>query len=404
MGCVLKIGSAGPVPGVIIESYKSENGEKKFVARGLSMELINLFATKMNMTPYYQEPVRGEKSEQLLQLIAMLILGEIDILSGIFPLVKPLIDFAEPSAPMFVHSIEYLVPCPKRLMKTEKILSLFHLSSWISMGLVFIIVSVLFWILSNYPTRTNNFTGFNMLAQCFSAAWAVLLGISVSQLPVSPETRSLFIIYVWYCFAISTVFQAYFITYLVEPGYEARFETLDDVYRAGLKYAVTDTMEAFRALVDMKQMEVFEKDPVTDFFVGMDTIMFKGKIFTTTPIMYPIHRARSLGINHESKVVCHLDESLVTWPVGALLTKGHPLVHILSTHIKRYVEGGILEVYWSKIKHETNLKANKTDENSEYVVFSLTHLTPPFILLIFGYILSVFSFLCELILFRKKNR
>ncbi|KAJ9588956.1 hypothetical protein L9F63_017751 [Diploptera punctata] len=405
LGCVLNIGSAGPEPGVIKESYKSENGKNnKFVAKGLSLQLINLFATNMNMTPYYQEPVIGANSEQLLQLIAMLILGHIDILTGIFPLVKPLIDFAEPSAPMFIHAIEYLVPCPKRLMKTEKILTLFHLSSWIGMGLVFIFVSVLFWILSNYPTRRNNFTGFNMLAQCFSAAWAVLLGISVSQLPVSLGTRSLFIIYVWYCFAISTVFQAYFTTYLVEPGYEARLETLDDVYRAGLKYAVSDTLEGFRALVDMKEMEVFEKESYNDFFEGIESVMFKRKVFTTGPLMYPIHLARSLGINDESTVMCYLDESLVTWPVGALITKGHPLLHTLNTHIKRCIEGGLLEGYWSKIKHETNLKANKTDENSEFVVFSLTHLSPLFILLIFGYILSVFSFLCELILFRKKNK
>ncbi|KAJ9576622.1 hypothetical protein L9F63_025482 [Diploptera punctata] len=379
-------------------------GENKFVAKGLSLELINLFASKMNMTPYYQEPVLGEKTKHLLELTAMLILGEIDILTGVFPLVKPVIDLADPSAPMFIHTLKYLVPCPKRLMKTEKILTLFHLSSWISMGLVFIFVSVLFWILSNYPTRRNDFTGFSLLAQCFSAAWAVLLGISVPQMPLSPGTRSLFIIYVWYCYAISTVFQAYFTTYLVEPGYEARFETLEDVYRAGLKYAVADTMEAFRKLVDMKELEVFEKETITDGVEVYRAVMFMRKTFTTVTLIYPMHLARLSGFDDESKVVCYLDESLVTWSVGALLTKGHPLSQILNTHIKRCIEGGLLEGYWSKLKHETNLKANKTDENSEYVEFSLTHLTPLFILLIVGYILSVFSFLCELLLFKKSNK
>ncbi|KAJ9588955.1 hypothetical protein L9F63_017750 [Diploptera punctata] len=246
MGCVLNIGAAGPDPLVIKESYKSENGENKFVGKSLSLELINLFVTKMNMTPYYQEPVLRVKTEHLLKLTAMLILGEIDILTGVFPLVKPVIDLAEPSAPMFNHTLKYLVPCPKRLTKTEKILTLFDSSSWISMGHVFIFVSILFWTLSNYPTRRNYFTGFNMLAQCFSAAWAVLLEISVSQMPLFLGTRTLFIIYVWYCFAISKVFQAYFTTYLVDSGYEARIETLDDVYRAGLKYAVFDT--AYRRL------------------------------------------------------------------------------------------------------------------------------------------------------------
>ncbi|KAJ9598892.1 hypothetical protein L9F63_026574 [Diploptera punctata] len=282
MDCVLNIGAIGPEPGVIKESYKSENGENRFVAKGVTLELINLFATKINMTPYYQEPIVGANTELFLNLLAMLISGEIDILSGFFPLIKPFIIFADPSAPMGLQTIKYLVPCPKHLMKTEKILTLFHLSSWISMGFVFIFVSVLFWTLSNYPTRTNNFTGFNLLAQCFSAAWAVLLGISVSQMPLSLGTRSLFIIYVWYCFAISTVFQAYFTTYLVDPGYEARIESLDDVYRAGLKYAIFDTMEALQELVDMKELEVFEKETFTDFVEGFASVIFKRKTFTTT--------------------------------------------------------------------------------------------------------------------------
>ncbi|KAJ9580361.1 hypothetical protein L9F63_003996 [Diploptera punctata] len=272
------------------------------------------------------------------------------------------------------------------------------------MGLVFIFVSILFWILSNYPTRRTNFNGFSLLAQCFSGAWAVLLGISVPQMPLSLGTRSLFIIYVWYCFAISTVFQAYFTTYLVEPGYEARFETLDDVYRAGLKYAFSDIMGALRKTVDIEEVDVFEKETFADSMEGFSGVMFKRKTFTTTTLVYPLHLARLSGFDDESKVVCYLDESIVTWAFGALLTKGHPLLQILNIHIKRCIEGGLLEGYWSKIKHDTNLKANKTDENSEYVVFSLTHLSPLFIVLFFGYVLSVSSFLCELVLFRKNKR
>jgi hypothetical protein len=78
------------------------------------------------------------------------------------------------------------------------------------------------------------------LPESISAAWAVLLGVSVPALPVSSGMRFPFIIYVWYCFAIRTIFQAFFTTYLVEPGYEATIETLDDVLRRGLKFGSYD--------------------------------------------------------------------------------------------------------------------------------------------------------------------
>ncbi|KAJ9578752.1 hypothetical protein L9F63_005041 [Diploptera punctata] len=404
MGCVLNIGAMGLTPDMIKESYTSENGENKFAANGLTLELINLFVKEMKMTPYFQEPIDGTENDRVFTLIGMLMTGEIDILTGEIPLIHPALSLGEPSAPMFISTLKFLVPCPKPLMKTEKMLHLFTLSSWISMGLVFTFVSVLFWILSNYPIRRNDFTAFSLLAQCFSGAWAVLLGNSVPQMPLSLGTRTLFIIYVWYCFAITTVFQAFFTTYLVEPGFEARLKNLDDVRRAGLKYVFFPTTEAYQKLVDIDEVDAFEKEYFSDILEGYSSVMFKRNTFMTSQEHYPSYLARLSGFDDEGNVVCYLDESIVTWPIGALLTKGHPLLQIINLHITRCIEGGLLEAYWTKLKHETNLKANTTEKNSEYVVFCLMHLFPMFILLSFGYILSTFSFLCELILFRMKSK
>ncbi|KAJ9580349.1 hypothetical protein L9F63_003984 [Diploptera punctata] len=219
------------------------------------------------------------------------------------------------SYPICLDSMKFLVPCPKPLSKTHNVLTLFSLSTWISMGIVFTIVSFLFWILSIYTSRGNYFTGFNLLAQSFSAAWAVLLGISVPQMPLSIGTRSLFIIYVWYCFAISTVFQAYFTTYLVEPGYEARLESIDDVMRAGLKFGSYELIES-DGVVDLKDLRNFDRFLCNDIYECVLSVIFKRNMFSILLSYFPSYLARRAGISDLKTAVCLLEQSMVTVLIG----------------------------------------------------------------------------------------
>ncbi|KAJ9580354.1 hypothetical protein L9F63_003989 [Diploptera punctata] len=402
-GCVLNITAFGIEPYLIVKTYKTDDGENKFTLEGISMELINLFTREVNLTPNFLEPVTELKYELLIELVALYTTGIIDIVAGLIPTVQFIKSHADLSVPVLTDTLKYVVPCPKPMKKTEEILTLFSISTWISMGLVFIIVSVLFWMLSNYPTRRNDFTGFNVLTQSFSAAWAVLLGISVPQMPLSLGTRNLFIIYVWYCFAINTVFQAYFTTYLVEPGYEPHLKTLDDVLQAELKLGSYNLMETLRGTVDLNELDDFEEIICIDIDQCHKSVLFNRDTFSFALSYFPTYLASLAGISDQSKVVCFLDNSVITLSMAAVLPIGHPLLKNLNVHIIRCVEAGLLEGYWSKIKHEVNLKANNTDKASEYVVFSLTHLSPVFMLLLFGCILSALLLGSELAVFWIKS-
>ncbi|KAJ9577260.1 hypothetical protein L9F63_006166 [Diploptera punctata] len=372
-GCVLKVLGHGPAPSVFKENYVTKNGENKFVLTGM----------EKNFSLNYLEPI-DLASSNILEVVGLVMNAEVDIITGFISCIFPLNTLADPTHPLVIDTLQYQVPCPKSHSKTHKIMDLFRTSTWLSMLFVFVFVSVLFWTISNYPTRRNDFTGFNMLPQCFSAAWAVLLGISVPQMPLSLGTRSLFIIYVWYCFAISTVFQAYFTTYLVEPGYEARLETLDDVLRAGLKFTTYQMFQDYKQVIDFEELDDFDETICLDFAECVKDVILS-------------------GFHDHNKVVCYLDTSVLSLPVCAALHMGHPLLNIFNVHARRCFEAGLLDEYWSQLQHEVNVKANITDEDSEFVVFSLTHLFPVFMLLLFGYILSVILLMCELIIFKIKG-
>jgi len=125
------------------------------------------------------------------------------------------------------------VACPKAIPGTEKLLTTFSLSVWLSTGLVLLLTTALFWCAGNGPYRSvyNETHTFQSQSYCFQNAWAVLVGVSVPQQPTNSCLRVFFFVYVCFCFTISTVFQAFFVSYLVEMmySYETKTEPLGEL-------------------------------------------------------------------------------------------------------------------------------------------------------------------------------
>jgi len=96
---------------------------------------------------------------------------------------------------------------------------------------VLLLTTAVFWCAGNGPYRSvcNETHTYHSLSNCFHNAWAVFVAVSVPQQPKTSSLRVFFFLYVCFCFAISTVFQAFFVSYLVEPKYGKKMETLDEI-------------------------------------------------------------------------------------------------------------------------------------------------------------------------------
>jgi len=68
--------------------------------------------------------------------------------------------------------------------------------------------------------------------------WSNFIGVSVPQMPRSLKLSIFFLIYVCYCFAISRVFQAFFVSYLVEPGYGEKTATFQELLDSNVNYGI----------------------------------------------------------------------------------------------------------------------------------------------------------------------
>jgi len=120
----------------------------------------------------------------------------------------------------------------------------YQLPLWLAMATVFLLTDILWWGLANWRhSSLKDSRIFQTLSYRFYDAWAVLMGVSATNTPTTWNFRFLFLLYVCYCFAMSTVFQAFFTSYLVEPGYGKKFETFDDLLNSSVSYGYNDGIE-----------------------------------------------------------------------------------------------------------------------------------------------------------------
>jgi hypothetical protein len=117
----------------------------------------------------------------------------------------------------------------------------------------------------------------------------------------------------------------------------------------------------------------------------------------STPI-YAKYLSNEFGNQGEMKSPCYLEENIIYGSAVFLFTKGNPFVDQFNTHLRRCLEGGLVERYWAQLNHEALLRSRtKSDEDcsSMYFVFTLSHMGPAFIVLGFGYVCSIIVCLVE---------
>ena len=150
------------------------------------------------------------------------------------------------------------VPCPKTIPGTEKLLTTFSMSVWLTIGLVLLLTTAVFWCAGNgtYWSVFNETHTYQSLSKCFHNAWAIFVGVSFPQQPTNSGLRIFFFLYVCFCFAISTVFQAFFVSYLVKPMYEKKLETLEDLLNSDVIYGYNPIVSFFKELLSILNQRV----------------------------------------------------------------------------------------------------------------------------------------------------
>ena len=217
---------------IITENYTQKDGCAAYKVTGLSIDILKVLCEKMNLTVIFLAPSLNLEFYSYGKQFAELDEGLSDIFAGFLPLSPVVVTSSfDPTISYMYEYLKMLVPCPTAIPGTEKVLKTFSLSVWLTTGLVLLLTTAVFWCASNGPYQSvcNETHTYQSLSNCFQNTWSVFVGVSVPQQPTNSRLRIFFFLYVCFCFAISTVFQAFFVSYLVEPMYEKKIETFDEL-------------------------------------------------------------------------------------------------------------------------------------------------------------------------------
>jgi hypothetical protein len=153
--------------------------------------------------------------EKIITYMQNLWFRETDVLYGGLPLVAEEMINGEPTIPYFSLKFNWFVPFPKPLSRLQRISHILSPSVWVAIVVVLFLVSVVSCCLAK---QSNDIRSYTTLLSALYNIWSVSVGVSVTGKPRSLMLMFLFVIFVLYYSAISTVFQTFLTSFLVDPG------------------------------------------------------------------------------------------------------------------------------------------------------------------------------------------
>ncbi|PSN37735.1 Ionotropic receptor 626 [Blattella germanica] len=396
-GCPLRVATLGPEPYVIPKVRFINNEQQLLDVEGLCVNYVHTFSEKFNLTLQFQPPNTLVELNSILSIFEGIHSGKADIILGFLPVSALILPYMEISRPLLFDSGVWIVPCPQPIERIGRVMSIFSIYTWMFMVFILFLSSIVIFLQAENDEKEVKI--FKKVVLCFYCTWAVLLGISVPQMPTSSNTRIFFLLYIWYSIAVNMIFQAFFVTYLVQPGYEERIRTFDDLKKLNIPYSIPNTAFILLGSIDYNPLpQLTSARNCANLYSCVETVMFHRNVFSVTPVALAFYIAHTRAVHDVHSVVCFLDEIIVYGYLSSGVTKGSPLHVILNEHIIRVTEFGLQEHYSSQLKHKIQLQAkDKYEQNQLYNVFSMLHLSPIFVLLIVGWTLSFILYILEVL-------
>jgi hypothetical protein len=207
------------------------------------------------------------------------------------------------------------------------------------------------------------------------------------------------------------VFQAYFTTFLIEPGYEERIRTIEEMLRSEKNFGFFELQE---------YLFINSFDPV-DSAISKDAVHCPDE--PTCFIWAAVYHNISIVINdfdlenyrakggwtdeNNRPLLCEIEgRDFGTSEFVMFGVKGDPILEIIDDVLGHIVEGGIFmhikNRSFDKMKMQSKLDVPTFDNT--YSPMIIIHLQTPFYFLVLGYVLAVVCFVNEIMWHRYVSK
>ncbi|PSN47965.1 Ionotropic receptor 261 [Blattella germanica] len=387
------------------------NNSKEVEYHGVEVDYLRFIADVLNFTIQFYPPEVGNNAELRKSALVHLTEGVIDIAIGGFPWHQYLVHFADTSTSYIEDIFKIYVPCGKPFSRIYKVAHTFSMGVWIAVFSGLVIVSLTLWLLAQQFQENSN--PYKSVFSCLYENWAVLLGVSVSQMPQNKLLRLLLIHFVWYSTAMTVVFQSFFVTNLVEPGYDSQVNNLEELHLKkydlclppGIDELLTRQIIPNYQEITLTRRHYNYTKCLIQYFTVSDISMIGITLSTELRLL------SILTPNKEPPEVCVLKENLYKLMYGQQFVKGSPLLVAFNRLIRTGLESGLFQNIMNNFKNELRFMHSNdseslrlgNDEVVQFFVFSINHLFIAFLALGTGLSFSFIVLILEYLVIKIRN-
>jgi hypothetical protein len=355
---------------------------------------ISEITRRANITVNYisDRPTGMSVKNRIISSVEEVLLGKSEIAVGGIPLVQEINDILEPS--FSYHEIKYTwyVPCARPLSRLHRISKIFSLSLWVAVFVAVILVAVAIWCLASRSLEAHMYTS---ISSDLYNVWAVAMGVCATRMPRTCRVRLVLFPWICYCFSMSIIFQTFFTSYLVDPGFDVQIRTLEELLKSGLKFGFRSDFEIYYQQSNYGvHQELIHRREQCDPPSSCVQRIISTRNYATMGESYAIEKY--LKTSNNSNYVCAMND-VDAYPVqvAAYFSKGSIFLHIFNKALVSSVETGLI---MKALKNKAS--SNLEDDVEKFFVFTLSHLSIAFYLLLLGLSVSFVSFFCEVV-YRK---
>jgi hypothetical protein len=380
---------------------------KTFINEGLEFRLIKTISTATNMSVTFHPPPSGQdlwgrltENGSWTGIVGQVLSGNSDVaVCGLYYTCH-LSSGLECSVPYIFDETLWYLPCPKPFPYWLSLSRVFKLNLWIAFTFAYVIYSSMMWVSVTLNKKEGNHEGsYKNISECFLNFWAIILGVSAcDKVPNNTTTRATFLLWVLYSFALSTVFQTFLTTFLINPGLEHEITTVDELLESGIEPGIPPTIDTI--LPDVTNSRYSRRTICTNMSSCFHRLASEGNLAVLCSKYHAEYNEATKYMDSDGRsFLCHLQETFALQLVTMVVQKGSFLLGKFNDLISRVTEAGLINVWWEDVKHIKILREAETimTPGSTPIAMKLQHFQSAFTLLAFGFFLAVLCFVWEIL-------
>jgi hypothetical protein len=276
---------------------------------------------------------------------------------------------------------------------------------WICFALSLVLASITVKCISIYGHKSHlhESKSYSNISSVTANIIAVVLSVRVSTQPRSAPLRLFFFCWVRYSVAISTVFQAYLTTFLIEPGYEEPIKTVEQMLNSEMNFGFIGRYKILFPNTSDPVDSAIVKDAVEcteELMRFMWAAIYHNISTILNDLNIGTYRGEKIWTDENNRpLLCELEDGVVrTFDYTILVKQRSPFFEFINDVISHIVEGGISmqikKSCFEKAVIQTEFNFPTSDDN--FFVFGVSHLQTSFYLLMLGYVLAIACFVTEI--------